>query len=170
MVKCELVYYLVPEDYDYIPRKVKKQLNSSTVWEQINFTIHYNNENWPLITGPTIFDDYKKMTDLFWLLKFNSYHLKITDKIPRYKEAKFKTIALSDKTNLEKEVKKMIPICNNLYLFFIDDAGNIERAVYYTAGEEIEFYIKHCEVQAVEKILDELARRVSCEDYEKCNL
>lgn len=171
MRENEMVYYEVPEEYDYLSTKFKRLLieNNFEEWKQINLTVITKHEgSWPFVRNSNVFDNAKEMEKILWNLLFKSYKVSIYTKIYRYKKNRiYDTFVLENREIFKKCIYDLIPYENYFCFLSTDEFEDINLALYFQAGEEVNICTKKENLDYVKKCLNNYAKEITCKEYEE---
>ena len=167
----EIIYYMVPEDYDYMPSKLKLLLAGSSFesWKQIHMTIIEEPcETWPSIRNGNQFDDPNWIEEVLWPLVCITQNVKIFNKVSKFKKNQsFKQISSISREEFKNGIHHLIPYSNYLCILFEDNNEGVELVAYYQAGEELYFFFKPDYLKEVKDIMDLHAKETTCWEYER---
>lgn len=166
----EIIYYVIPPSYDYIPSKLKLLLEKTCFksWSQIHMTIiDPPCEKWPSMRNGNQFDDPNWMEEILWPLVCIAHNVRIFNRISRVKRnQEFQRSSPISREDFKEAIKNLIPQSNYLCVLFENNDMEVEMAVYYQSGEELFFLVKTGSLEQVKKILDLHGREITCWEYE----
>lgn len=174
MSENEMVYYEVPEEYDYVTTKLRRLLieNNFNEWKQINLTvIEKNKGKWPFVRNSNIFDDAKEIEKILWGIISKFYKVNIYTRIHRCKKNRiYDTFFLEDRELFKNCIYDLIPYENYFCVLCTDKSENVNLALYFQAGEEINICTKKEELDYVKENLNNYAKEITCKEYEELEL
>ena len=168
--KNELIFYVVPSDYDYVPSKLKLLLGKDYFkpWKHIHMTIiEPPCRKWPSVRNGNQLDDPTWVEDIFWPFVCITPNIRIFNKVSRFKSSQvLQQSSFILRSEFKKVIHDLVPYSNYLCILFENNFGEIEMVAHYQAGEDLYFLVKPDSLEQVKKVLNSSAKEITCWEYE----
>lgn len=163
--KDVFVYYEIPEDYDYIPSRLKTLLGEECRQEWVQVTLNVVTDD----SGKELFDYPKTVEEVCWALVNKAPKVEVFETISKSPKRQnprqsFPTERVSFIEHFREF--RMNTWLDNCCIFYEDENSQVQRIYYFCQGEQIDIFIKSEELDEIKGILGKFAREITLKEYE----